>query len=921
MAILSISPPVQPALAAEIPIQLADGANGPSGSHPDRLKPTYFKNMMKLLKPDETSAGPLPQPRHRTIPTQQSPIQKPNKAGTILDHLGAALAAVGKAIIPAAEAAVPIGSQVDLKVLVIATDGNENGADPTYSAITAHLDRLGVPYDTLKAAKNPNFRTGTASDSCALIAVLYVGATACAPTNHGAYYAIILSSSNLPYCPTDGSSCYYSFEWGAWTALAAYERQFGVREANLYTVPGGWRPNCFAAVDPPTCPSVTSPAIHDSLGLVRVPDPNVPTEPLARNTDEVGGIPITDALVTITGTSIFPYLNAASKLTIKNSWTYLAKPVDINVTKPLLTIPDGAADTFILAATYTYPDGRESMALTMANNQNFLHSQLLAYGILNWVTKGVYVGERRVSMAAQPDDILIANDTYDPNCPSIQELIDQHYLDPSITTGLTGYSLTRRGCTPADLAEAVTITPFPGNNLTVTNAILAWYSAKGKDPRSITYRLSGTDLQNVVNWQANLQKLPNAASVMLEFAFNGIGATAYPNDTLMPVVISQRNKFKWVSHTLNHMTLQPNAPYPNQIPAGGFTPAIAAATLRNEWAQNDKVATKTIKAANYFSDAVVMPSISGLDYYNAMSVLRPADLAIKYSVSDTSIMAQQGPRANTGWFNHTYDKKDNHLVIPRFPMSLYYNVSLPEEWLAEYNYFYGMNGIIAPNVWQLGRDIQYNELLDRESDVWLSYLVKGDRNPIMFHQANLRAFTWNGDNDPKIGLTKGPNHTLLGDLINATLTKYNKVFKVAITSPALHNIGVQLARLTDLYHNGAGLTATYQQTSSASQTITLRYTTPPATGSSTMPAITGCDPGYRPLPGPGADLNPAPCSNQGMTLNPTSKLMNPNPNPSLVVPVTGVTYGTGAQVYGGQTTSYVTVPSNVPVIITILSAW
>jgi hypothetical protein len=108
--------------------------------------------------------------------------------------------------------------------------------------------------------------------------------------------------------------------------------------------------------------------------------------------------------------------------------------------------------------------------------------------------------------------------------------------------------------------------------------------------------------------------------------------------------------------------------------------------------------------------------------------------------------------------------------------SLYYNVSRPAEWVSEYNYFYGPDGAILPDFWGLGRDLTYAEILDKESDMWVLYLLKGDLDPIMFHQSNLRAFTYTGSNYPQIGLSKGLNHTLLGDLINATLTKYNKLF-------------------------------------------------------------------------------------------------------------------------------------------------
>src|SRR5206468_2897952 len=94
------------------------------------------------------------------------------------------------------------------------------------------------------------------------------------------------------------------------------------------------------------------------------------------------------------------------------------------------------------------------------------------------------------------------------------------------------------------------------------------------------------------------------------------------------------------------------------------------------------------------------------------------------------------------------------LMIPRHPTNLYFNVSTPAEWVAEYNSFYGQAGLIPPP-WGWGYDLNYEQILDRESQALLSYLLKGDIDPLMFHQPNLRAYDG--------------THTLLGDLLDATL--------------------------------------------------------------------------------------------------------------------------------------------------------
>jgi hypothetical protein len=50
--------------------------------------------------------------------------------------------------------------------------------------------------------------------------------------------------------------------------------------------------------------------------------------------------------------------------------------------------------------------------------------------------------------------------------------------------------------------------------------------------------------------------------------------------------------------------------------------------------------------------------------------------------------------------------------------------------------------------------LTYAEILDKESDLMVSYLARFDLDPLMFHQSNMRAYD-------------GVN-SLLGDLLHAT---------------------------------------------------------------------------------------------------------------------------------------------------------
>jgi hypothetical protein len=106
-----------------------------------------------------------------------------------------------------------------------------------------------------------------------------------------------------------------------------------------------------------------------------------------------------------------------------------------------------------------------------------------------------------------------------------------------------------------------------------------------------------------------------------------------------------------------------------------------------------------------------------------------------------------------------------------------------------------------------GRDLSYTELLDKESDVLLQYLLRGEVDPWMFHQANLRAYD---------GV-----HTLLGDLLDRTLQKYSRVFNLPVRSLSMAGLG----EWTDnrMRYDAAGVRASIAP---AQGTITITATQP-----------------------------------------------------------------------------------------------
>ena len=109
--------------------------------------------------------------------------------------------------------ALPCG--LDLKLLVLAADGNE----PVLKAITQTLDYQGTPYELHVAAHEPGAVTADFLNS------------GC----RGFYQGIIQTSASLVYY--DGANYVSALSPAESEALIAYETQFDVRHINLYSFP------------------------------------------------------------------------------------------------------------------------------------------------------------------------------------------------------------------------------------------------------------------------------------------------------------------------------------------------------------------------------------------------------------------------------------------------------------------------------------------------------------------------------------------------------------------------------------------------------------------------------------------------------------------------------------------------------------
>ena len=563
--------------------------------------------------------------------------RRPPHAGAGVRRLVCALALSAAAALTVitldAQKPTPLACGVDLKLLVLSADGKE----AVLPAITRTLDYLGTPYTLHIASQQPGgVTTAFLKSGC-----------------RGFYQGIIQTSASLAFTP-DGVNWMSALTPSESQALVAYETEFRVRHANWYAFP------------------------TPDVGLFFTTATGAP-------------VPMT---FTSAGRAVFSYLSFKSPLEIRNSWTYLASPID-DATIPLIIDPQGN----VLAAVRNSSDGREMLTMTFDGNANLVHTVALGYGVVNWVTRGLFIGERHVYMNPQVDDLYIHNDQWKATTPCF--------------------------------------TPF--------------------DATGAQIRVGGSDIKAVIAWQQQRRNEPLTRDLRLTIAYNGVGTTGmYSNDTLTPALKAygkdhdkdyDKDTFYWVSHTYTHQTFE----------------GISFWDALDELVKNELVAWR-FKYSLYSITNLVTPNVTGLT--NADALWAAYLTGVRYIVTDTSQTGYDNPFPNIGIQNPLVS---GIYMIPRRPTNLYFNVAAPADWAAEYNCTY-------ESFW--GRQLAYEEILDVESQQLLMHMLRGDIDLWMFHQTNFSAYDG--------------THTLLTDLLDVTLAKYQALYNLPVQSPSMDEVGAYM---------------------------------------------------------------------------------------------------------------------------------
>ncbi|HBX69079.1 MAG TPA: hypothetical protein DEH25_06785 [Chloroflexi bacterium] len=385
---------------------------------------------------------PTPQPQYNVDRPYVPHLQPPNANNELM-----------VADVVPASAAIITNPVLDMKILVIRSNGTSD--EGIYDTATIFLDILGVPYDTLETiASGDTLKESDLSDG----------------VNHGRYYAVFITTSNV----------WYALSANDKTLLQTYERDYAVRQVTWYAYPS---------------------AGDYGLDFTRVVAAN--NETWCPGTPQ--GVPF-NASLTTTGQSVFHYLHSNVLIPMDGGclYGYMATPAaGADVTTIINN--DSSGETFL--AVFRPGDGREQMVMTVGSYYpsippGYIHARILPYGIINWATKGLFLGEHHAYFTPQPDDVFSWGDLWN---------VETH--DYILDTG---------------------------------------------------YRNEPSDLVNLVDWMTAFKtNVPNAARFRIEMPFNGDGTEQDRVNDTGPVIantltakaVELEGSFTWLNHTYTHRDL------------------------------------------------------------------------------------------------------------------------------------------------------------------------------------------------------------------------------------------------------------------------------------------------------------------------------------------------------------------------------
>lgn len=187
--------------------------------------------------------------------------------------------------------------------------------------------------------------------------------------------------------------------------------------------------------------------------------------------------------------------------------------------------------------------------------------------------------------------------------------------------------------------------------------------------------------------------------------------------------------------------------------------------------QNNNAVAAQLGLVGYSPQEMLTPAYSGLTNPAALQAI--FDAGVRDVATDVYRPGYANPTPDAGfWIVGSYSGSSYKLLgVPRRMTNLYYDVSTPDQWLAQDHCQWPAG--------QFGYAAGYSDLLARESSVVLKYMLWGDVDALGFHMLNVRAYD---------GV-----HSLMSDLLGQALQRYQALVNFPIVSLTMSGVSTQMA--------------------------------------------------------------------------------------------------------------------------------
>jgi hypothetical protein len=335
-----------------------------------------------------------------------------------------------------------------MKILILSAT-NDPLIEPTILLAKKSLNNYGIPFEHFYFVEN-NLKINS-------LPKLYDS------ENNPLYYGVIISTNLLAYQDLLGvfRSALTNEEWNI---LHSFTSFYKIRLVSLYTYP------------------------QSQLGVETIPV-DLPGKPV-------------DLLPSNGFLSLDKAYPETLKINLSFSWAYAAKIQNPQLATPLLYYSDHfdnehkPAVASILLET---DDGRSEIHFFFAQSYLLTSSTAISSGWINWLTKNMYIGKRRLYVNAHVDDVFLSTALY------------SKYEDPTIDS---------------------------------------------PSSEKFIYRLTPDDLDLYLEQQEKLiRPLAKNNQFHLEMAFNGNGIIEHGGefqDELLKSAKKNLHEFSWVTHTFTH---------------------------------------------------------------------------------------------------------------------------------------------------------------------------------------------------------------------------------------------------------------------------------------------------------------------------------------------------------------------------------